>query len=61
MIDYTVLDPAGDQVSSGRVLGEGRAEFSEFKSDFGLSAKRAGTDVFNKLKIKLLSTPEFKN
>ena len=61
MIDYTVLDSAGTQVLSGRVLGEGRAEFSEFKSDFGLSAKRAGTDVFNKLKTKLLTSTELKN
>ncbi len=61
MIDYNLLDASGVQVASGRVMGEGRAEFSEFKSDFGLSAKRAGTDVFNKLKNKLLSTPELKN
>ncbi len=61
MIDYKILDPVGALISSGRAMGEGRAEFSEFKSDFGLSAKRAGTDVFIKLKDKLLSSPELKN
>jgi hypothetical protein len=61
MLDYTLLDAAGVQVTSGRVMAEGRAEFSEFKSDFALSAKRAGSDLFNKLKSKLLTTPELKN
>jgi hypothetical protein len=56
MIDYRVVDPSGEQLSSGRVLGEGRAEFSEFKSDFALAAKRAGTDALNKLKDKLQSS-----
>ncbi len=60
MIDYRVVDPAGVQLSSGRVLGEGRAEFSEFKSDFALAAKRAGTDALNKLKDKLLASPELR-
>lgn len=30
------------------VVGEGRAEFSEFKSNFNLSAKRASEDALNK-------------
>lgn len=60
MIDYRVVDPAGVQLSSGRVLGEGRAEFSEFKSDFALAAKRAGTDALNKLKDKLQASPELR-
>lgn len=60
MIDYRVVDPSGAQLSSGRVLGEGRAEFSEFKSDFALAAKRAGTDALNKLKDKLQATPELR-
>ncbi len=60
MLDYRILDAGGMQVSSGRVLGEGKAEFSEFKSDFGLAAKRAGTDALNKLKDKLLADPELK-
>lgn len=60
MIDYRMMDAAGAQLVSGRVLGEGRAEFSEFKSDFGLAAKRAGTDVLNKLKDKLATSQEIK-
>jgi hypothetical protein len=60
MIDYRMVDPSGTQLSSGRVLGEGRAEFSEFKSDFALAAKRAGTDALNKLKDKLLASPELR-
>lgn len=60
MIDYRMVDPSGAQISSGRVLGEGRAEFSEFKSDFALAAKRAGTDALNKLKDKLQASPELR-
>jgi hypothetical protein len=60
MIDYRMLDPSGAQLSSGRVLGEGRAEFSDFKSDFALAAKRAGTDALNKLTDKLLASPELR-
>ena len=60
MIDYRMVDPSGAQLSSGRVLGEGRAEFSEFKSDFALAAKRAGTDALNKLKDKLQASPELR-
>ena len=35
------------------VSGEGRAEFSEFKSNFNLSAKRASEDVLGKLSAAL--------
>lgn len=60
MIDYRMLDATGGLVSSGRVLGEGWAEFSEFKSDFALAGKRAGTDALNKLKDKLLASQELR-
>lgn len=60
MIDYRMVDPSGAQLSSGRILGEGRAEFSDFKSDFALAAKRAGTDALNKLKDKLLASQELR-
>lgn len=60
MIDYRVTDATGVQVTNGRVLGEGRAEFSEFKSDFALAARRAGTDAMNKLRDKLLSTEDIR-
>jgi hypothetical protein len=36
-----VLDLQGKQVAEVKANGEGRAEFSEFKGDFSLSAKRA--------------------
>lgn len=39
------------------VSGEGRAEFSEFKSNFNLSAKRASEDVLSKLSAALSNLP----
>lgn len=40
-----------------RTSGEGRAEFSEFKSDFGLAGKRASQEALNKMQGLLISTP----
>ena len=42
------------------VSGEGRAEFSEFKSNFNLSAKRASEDVLSKLSAALSNMSMFK-
>lgn len=49
-----VVDADGKAVTEVRVMGEGRAEFDEFKGDFSLSAKRAADDALKKL-IKALS------
>ncbi|MBI3147298.1 MAG: hypothetical protein HYZ17_02145 [Betaproteobacteria bacterium] len=40
-----VMDANGALVVKPSVVGEGRAEFSEFKRDFSLSGKRAAEDA----------------
>lgn len=42
-------DAEGKAVTTVRVVGEGRAEFDEFKSDLSLAAKRAADDALRKL------------
>jgi hypothetical protein len=42
------------------VSGEGSAEFSEFKSDFSLSGKRATADALLKMQRVLLDTTELR-
>ncbi|MDO9569945.1 MAG: hypothetical protein Q7J58_11260 [Hydrogenophaga sp.] len=44
-----VTDGEGRLVTELRAMGEGRAEFDEFKSDFSLSAKRAADEALGKL------------
>lgn len=55
-----VTDAAGAPVTSIVVTGNGKAEFSEFKSDFSLSARRASLDAMNKLVKALESAPELR-
>jgi hypothetical protein len=45
----TVTDPNGAVLAKVRAVGNGAAEFSEFKSDFSLSARRAVAEVAEKL------------
>lgn len=42
------------------IKGVGDAQFSEFKHDFSLSARRASLDAMNKLKAELSATQAFK-
>ncbi|MEB0056766.1 hypothetical protein [Variovorax sp. LG9.2] len=48
-ISCQVTDAAGVEVTRVKATGNGIAEFSEFKGNFGLSAKRAAADVTDKL------------
>lgn len=48
-VSCTVTDAQGAVVAKVRANGEGKAEFSEFKSDFSLSARRAVADAMEKL------------
>lgn len=48
-ISCAVTDASGAAVTQVSATGDGAAEFSEFKADFGLSAKRAAADVSEKL------------
>lgn len=53
-----ISDSKGTVLSNLRTAGEGRAEFSEFKGDFGLAGKRASQDAVNKMH-KLLASASF--
>lgn len=53
-----VTDANGAAVTDISVTGTGKAEFSEFKADFGLSARRASEDALRKLIKALETTPQ---
>lgn len=55
-----IADASGKSVSTIAVVGEGNAEFSEFKSDFSLSGKRAALDAMTKMQARLLEAPELR-
>ena len=48
-VSCVVTDPAGVEVTRVKASGRGEAEFSEFKSELGLSAKRAATNMSTQL------------
>jgi hypothetical protein len=54
-LSCNVTDPLGNFISRIRVVGNGSAEFSEFKADFGLAGKRAASDLSEKLKQEIIS------
>lgn len=61
-IDLTcdIADPTGNLLVTKKVSGDGAAEFSEFKSDFSLSGKRATEDALLKMQRALLDTTELR-
>ena len=52
-INMKTQDPAGKVLWTESVTGNGKAEFSEFKNDYSLSAKRAAQDAIDKLEVAL--------
>lgn len=48
-IACVVTDPSGTEVARVQAVGNGAAEFSEFKNNFGLAASRSATDVTSRL------------
>ncbi|KWR88469.1 hypothetical protein RM96_19765 [Cupriavidus sp. IDO] len=57
----TVTDLTGAIVLKKEVSGVGKAEFSEFKRNFALSAHRASEDALKQLQAALASAPELRN
>lgn len=55
-IDLTckITDASGKLLDNVKVSGKGKAEFDEFKADFGLSGKRATEDALLRMQGKLL-------
>lgn len=52
-----ITDIHGQKLFHKQVVGQGHAEFSEFKSDFGLSGKLAMQDALLKMQSQLLELP----
>jgi hypothetical protein len=59
-LDCKATDAGGAALWNTKVTGSGDAVFDEFKHDFGLSARRAGKDAFNKLQKEIASAPALK-
>ncbi len=53
-------DIEGKRIASPVVMGTGRAEYSEFKSDFSLSGKRAAEDAILKMQHELMNMSALK-
>lgn len=57
-ITLAIEDSTGKPVTQISAQGEGRAEFSEFKSDFSLAARRASENVLVKLKAAIAAAAD---
>lgn len=57
-LSASITDTAGKPIVTKAVQGIGHAEFDEFKSNFGLSGKRALQDALQKLQQLLLDAAE---
>jgi len=55
-----VTDSTGKSITDIVVTGNGKAEFSEFKSDFGLSARRASQDALVKFTKAIETSPQLR-
>ncbi|MBK1891214.1 hypothetical protein Undi14_14335 [Undibacterium sp. 14-3-2] len=55
-----ITDKNGQLVVEKKVVGDGAAEFEEFKLDHSLSARRSTEDLLQKLQKVLLETPELR-
>ena len=56
----TVTDADGQRVTDVRAQGTGTAEFAEFMKDFGLSGRRAATQLSEQLKQAVVSNPQLR-
>ncbi len=61
-IDLTckVTDAEGKLLTQVRAQGNGAAEYSEFMKDFGLSGRRAATQVSEQLKQEVMANPQLR-
>ena len=55
-----ITDRSGKEVAGTRATGQGKAEFSEFTSDFSLAGKRASFDALMKTQDALLNLQELR-
>lgn len=59
-LDTKAIGPSGNVVWQKKVTGQGQAEFSEFKHDFSLSARRASKQAFQNLQQAISAAPELR-
>jgi hypothetical protein len=59
-LECRAVDPSGATVWQTKVSGQGYAEFSEFKNDMSLSARRASRDAFLRLQQEIGAAKEFR-
>lgn len=58
-LDCKAFDSSGSVIWQKSVKGEGEAEFSEFKHDFPLAAKRAAKKAFSMLQEEIIKSGVF--
>ncbi len=59
-VSCVVTDPAGAEITRLKAADRGEAEFSEFKGEFGLSAKRAASKVAVDLSSEILKNEKLR-
>jgi hypothetical protein len=59
-LDCRAVDPSGATMWQTKVTGQGNAEFSEFKHDMSLSARRASRNAFLRLQQEIGLAKEFR-
>jgi len=59
-VDCRAVDPAGATIWQTKVSGQGYAEFSEFRHDMSLSARRASRNVFLRLQQEISAAKELR-
>ena len=59
-LECRAVDPSGVTVWQATVKGQGTAEFSEFKHDMSLAARRASKDAFLRLQQEIGSAKELR-
>ena len=55
----SAIDATGTNIWEKTVTAKGQAEFSEFKNDFSLSARRASDKAFQKMMIEISNANKF--
>jgi hypothetical protein len=58
-LDCNAIDSSGSVIWQKSVIGEGEAEFSEFKHDFPLAAKKAVSKAFSMLQEEIIKSEVF--
>lgn len=59
-VDCQAVDAAGATVWQTKVTGQGHAQFSEFRHDMSLSARRASRDAFLRLQQEISAAKELR-